>query len=179
MTLPAWHEEAVDKSHDRKSFDCGQDELNQFLAKHARQSHESGGAKTFCAIEDGLPGKVLGFYSLAPASLEYARMPEALVKGVARHDIGGFRLARLAVVRDMQGRGIGGQLLLAAGKRCLRVAAEAGGTTLFIDAKNDAVAAWYATYGAVPLPDKPLTLVLPLTTIRAILVEARLMRLPT
>ncbi|HZU26201.1 MAG TPA: hypothetical protein VFA04_11805 [Bryobacteraceae bacterium] len=46
---------------------------------------------------------------------------------------------------------MGGQLLLAAGRRCLLAAAEVGGIALLIDAKNDGVAKWYATYGAVPL----------------------------
>ena len=66
----------------------------------------------------------------------------------------------------MQGKGLGGQLLLAAGKRCLRVAAEAGGSLLVIDAKNDRAAAWYEGYGALRLGDMPLKLVLPLATIR-------------
>jgi hypothetical protein len=35
---------------------------------------------------------------------------------------------------------------------------------LLIDAKNDQTARWYASYGAVPLLDAPLSLVLPLAT---------------
>jgi GNAT superfamily N-acetyltransferase len=81
----------------------------------------------------------------------------------------GFRLARLAVDRRFQGKGIGGQLLLAAGRRCLLAAAEVGGVVLVIDAKNERVASWYASYGAVPLLDAALTLLLPLATIEAAL----------
>ena len=40
---------------------------------------------------------------------------------------------------------------------------------LVIDAKNAKVAGWYAGYGAVPLLDAPLSLVLPLATIEAAL----------
>jgi GNAT superfamily N-acetyltransferase len=82
-----------------------------------------------------------------------------------------FRLARLAVDRRVQGQGLGGQLLLAAGRRCVLVAAEVGGVALLIDAKNARAAGWYATYGAVPLLDAPLSLVLPLRTIEAALRE--------
>ena len=82
------------------------------------------------------------------------------------------RLARLAVDRKMQGQGLGGQFLLAAGRRCLLASAEVGGVALLIDAKNQKVAAWYAGYGAVPLADAPLTLLLPLTTIAAALKAA-------
>ena len=74
--------------------------------------------------------------------------------------------------RRLQGQGIGGQLLLAAGKRCLLASAEGGGVVLVIDAENERVAGWYASYGAVPLLDAPLSLLLPLATIEAALNKA-------
>jgi hypothetical protein len=49
---------------------------------------------------------------------------------------------------------------------------EVGGVALVIDAKSDRVAGWYAGYGAVPLLDAPLTLLLPLATIEAALLTA-------
>jgi GNAT superfamily N-acetyltransferase len=169
--MTAWHEEAIQKKHDREAFDCGEEALNEFLRRYARKSHELGGAKTFLAIDDAESETILGFYSLSPASVAYARTP-ATRRGLARHDVPGFSLARLAVDRRFQGRGIGGQLLLGAGRRCLRAAAEVGGVVLVIDAKNERVAEWYASYGAVPLLDAPLSLLLPLATIEAALKKA-------
>jgi GNAT superfamily N-acetyltransferase len=169
--VTAWHEEPISKKHDRESLDCGDEALNEFLRRYARKSHERGGAKTFLAIEDAGSKSILGFYSLSPASVNYARTPEILSRGLARHDVPGFRLARLAVDRKWQGRGIGGQLLLAAGRRCLLAALEVGGVVLVIDAKNERVAEWYASYGAVPLLGAPLCLLLPLATIEAALRE--------
>jgi GNAT superfamily N-acetyltransferase len=170
--MAAWHEEAISKRHDRESFDCGDEALNEFLRRFARKSHERGGAKTFLAIDDTDKNTILGFYSLSPASVDYARTPEIVKRGLARHDVPGFRLARLAVDHRFQGRGIGGQLLLAAGRRCLLAASEVGGVVLVIDAKNERVAAWYGIYGAVPLLDAPLTLLLPLAIIEAALKKA-------
>jgi GNAT superfamily N-acetyltransferase len=168
MTLPTWHEEAITRTHDRSAFDCGDAELNAFLLRYARQSHDQGAAKTFLAVEDSTHA-ILGFYSVAPASLAYHRAPQAVQRGLARHDVPGFRLARLAVDRTQQGQGIGGQLLLAAGRRCLAAAAAIGGTVLVIDAKSDRATAWYVSYGAIPLLDVERTLVLPLKTIEALL----------
>ncbi len=79
------------------------------------------------------------------------------------------RLARLAVDRSVQGCGLGGQLLLAAGRRCLLAATQAGGVAFLIDAKNERVAGWYAGYGATALLDAPLSLLLPFKTIHAAL----------
>jgi GNAT superfamily N-acetyltransferase len=165
MSLPPWHDEPISKKHDRESFDCGEAALNDFLRHHARKSHEAGAGKTFLAIDDKDGKAVLGFYSLSPASVEYARTPDIVKRGLGRYNVPGFRLARLAVAKPFQGQGLGGQLLLTAGRRCLKAAAEVGGVVLVIDAKNESVAKWYANYGAVPLNDAPLTLVLPLATI--------------
>lgn len=165
MTLPAWHEEGITRKHDRKSFDCGDAELNDFLQRYARQSNDLGGAKTFLAIDDADNKTILGFYSIAPGSLSYADTPEIVRRGLAQHDVPGFRLARIATHLSVQGQGLGGQLIGAVGRRCLRVAGEVGGVVLIIDAKNDRAANWYASYGAMPLQDKPLTLVLALATL--------------
>jgi GNAT superfamily N-acetyltransferase len=172
--LPAWREEPIRKGHDRESFDCGEEVLNEFLRRHARRSHDSGGAKTFLAIDATDNETTVGFYSVSPASVDYARTPEVVRRGPARHDVPGFRLARLAVDRRFQGHGIGGQLLLSAGSRCLRAAAEVGGAVLVINATNERVARWYAGYGTLALLDAPLSLLLPLATIEAALRKAGL-----
>ena len=146
--------------------------LNDFLRRHARQTHEQGGAKTFLAVRDDNAAVVLGFYCLSPASVEFSRAADVVKRGLARHDVPVFRLGRLAVDQSMQGNGLGGQLLLSAGRRCLRASQEVGGVALLIDAKNERVAQWYASYGALPLLDAPLSLLLPLTTIHQTLEAA-------
>ncbi|MCP4414863.1 MAG: GNAT family N-acetyltransferase [Gammaproteobacteria bacterium] len=172
MLLPPWHEEPISKHHDRASFNCGENALNQFLYRYARQSHEKGGAKSFIAVEDADNNRVLGFYSLSPASIAYERTPEIIKRGLSRYEVPVFRLGRLAVDRSVQGMGLGGQLLLTAGRRCLRVATQAGGVALLIDAKNERVVDWYTSYGAVPLLDSPHSLLLPFKTIHAALTAA-------
>lgn len=172
MNRPAWHEEPITKRHNREAFDCGEEALNEFLRRYARKSHDLGGAKTFLAIDDSDNETILGFYSLSPASVAYVVTPERVRRGLARHDVPAFRLARLAVDLKVQRQGLGGQLLLAAGRRCLLASVEVGGVALLIDAKNEKVAAWYAGYGAVPMLDMPLSLLLPLTTIEAALKAA-------
>jgi GNAT superfamily N-acetyltransferase len=162
MTAVSWQEAALDRQHDKKAFDCGEAELNQYMQRYARQNHESGGAKCFVAAPVDAPARVLGFYTLSPASLEFARVPAIAKKGLGRYDVPVFRLGRLAIDKSMQGRGLGGALILRAADRCLRVAEEVGGVALLIDAKSDRAAQWYESYGAMRLLDVPLSLVLPL-----------------
>lgn len=114
MTALVWEEVPLTRQHDRAAFDCGDSDLNLYLHRYARQNHESGGAKCFVATPVDEATRVLGFYTLSPASIEYARMPALAKKGLARYDVPMFRLGRLAVDRAVQGRGLGGALLLRA-----------------------------------------------------------------
>jgi len=173
MSIPAWHEEAISKKHNRKGFDCGQSDLNIFLAQHARQAHDSGASKTYAAIDDADGVTIYGFYTLSPAQVDFDKAPlRAQPAGGGRHPVGGFRLGRLAVSRDLQGQGLGGQLLIAAARRCIRASAEMGGTAMMIDAKDSTVGAWYKTYGALPIPGLPLSLMLPYSVFLDVLKQA-------
>jgi GNAT superfamily N-acetyltransferase len=169
VSIRAWREVPIGKQYDREVFDCGEVALNEFLQRHARKSHERSGSKSFLAIDQTDGKSILGYYTLSPASLTYERTPESVRKGLARYEVPVFRLGRLAVDRSVQGQGLGGQLLLAAGRRCLLAASEVGGVALLIDAKNERAAQWYASYGAIPLLDAPLSLLLPLRTIESAL----------
>jgi GNAT superfamily N-acetyltransferase len=162
MTAVAWEEAPLAKRHDRAAFDCGDPDLDVYLQRYARQNHESGGAKCFVAAPSSARSRILGFYTLSPASIEYSRTPALAKKGLARYDVPVFRLGRLAVDRSVQGRGLGGALLLRAADRCIRVSQDVGGVALLIDAKNDRAARWYESYGALRMDDAPLSLVLPL-----------------
>ena len=160
-----WREEPIGRHHDRKSFDCGVEDLNAYLRRYARQNHESGGAKTFVAVSETEPARILGFYTISPGAIAFANVPEALTRKLGRYDVPVFRLGRLAVDRSLQGQGLGGDLLLAAGVRALAVAAEVGGVALAIDAKDRSAVRWYERFGAVSLLDDPLKLILPLAVI--------------
>ncbi len=162
ISLPPWREEPIARHHDRKAFDCGSRELNDYLERYARQNHEFGGAKTFVAASAAEPSRILGFYSISPGAVEFARVPAKLTRKLGRYDVPVFRLARLAIDLAVQGRGLGGDLLLAAGERALAVSAEVGGIALAIDAKDGNAVRWYERFGALPLLDDPLKLILPL-----------------
>jgi GNAT superfamily N-acetyltransferase len=171
--LVDWREEPIGRVHDRKSFDCGAPALNVYLDRYARQNHESGGAKTFVAVSPASPVRVMGYYSISPGAVEFARVPAKLTKKLGRYDVPVFRLGRLAIDRSAQGQGLGGDLLLAAGERALAVAAEVGGIALAIDAKDEKAAKWYERFGALVLLDDPLKLILPLDIIANTIATAR------
>jgi GNAT superfamily N-acetyltransferase len=169
--MMAWHEETIGKNHDLEAFDCHNNMLNEFLIRHARRSHEWGGLKTFLAIDDQ-DNRIMGFYSLGPVSIEPCTQNDERW-GVSRLKQLGVRLEYLAVDRRVQRRGLGGQLLLAAGRRCLLASIKPGGVLLLMAVREERAAKWFATYGAIPLSDMPRFLVLPIASIEAALRGAR------
>jgi len=49
MSLTPWHEEPISKKHDRKSFDCGEAALNDFLLR--QRINRSDGVSTESAAD--------------------------------------------------------------------------------------------------------------------------------
>lgn len=160
-----WREEKLTKSHKRENFDCGNAQLNEFLKKYARQSQERNTSKTYVAI-DNHSEQILGFYTVTLNSISPITLPATLVKHLGTHQIPLFTLARLAVDKNVQGYGLGGQILLKAAQRCMLVSEQVGGIGLFIEAKDQQVANWYQSFGAIPLIDRPLSLIIPFKTLQ-------------
>lgn len=158
---------AIREEHRREEFDCGVEALNAYLRRYARQNHEKNIARTYVAVDEAK--QVLGYYSLASASIEFESLPEDYAKRLPKYPVPAVRIARLAVSKEAQGKGLGERLLVDALKRILAVSAEVGVHVILVDAKNDKAKAFYQHYGFNGLHDKSTTLFMPLKTARALL----------
>ena len=147
-------------SHDRQGFECGRQELNDWLLQVARQHQDKGLSKTFVAVREDVPERICGYYALTLAELEKRHLPDAWRKKLPRR-IPGVRLGRLAVDKQYQGKGLGELLLVDALTRAQRIYTEAGGIGLFIDAIDERAADYYRRFGFAAAPDNPLLLFLP------------------
>lgn len=148
-------------SHDRQRFDCGRQVLNDWLRQVARQHQDKSLSKTFVATREAEPTRICGFYALTLTELDNRRLPDAHRKKMPRR-IPGVRLARLAIDRHCQGRGLGSLLLVDALTRTQRIRQEAGAIGLFVDALDEQAAGFYAHFGFLPVPEQPLLLFFPL-----------------
>jgi predicted N-acetyltransferase YhbS len=151
--------------HDRTAFDCGVVELNRFLQQVARQQGERDVSRTFVLVDESEPKTVLGFFSLCACEAQGAGIPPELAKKLP-HKVPGARLGRLAVAKAYQGQKLGSVLLFAALKNIVKTA---GMTIVFVDAKDAEVARFYGKFGFLPMPDSPLTLYMPIATVRTAL----------
>ena len=158
--------ELLDATHDRGGFDCGVEPLNRYLQQIARQHIAKGISKTFVLVGEhaATPKPVLGFFTISLCQVLGQQLPAKWAKKLPEQ-IPAMRLGRLAVARSQQGAGCGKTLLVEALHRIARVAEIAGGIGLFVDAKDEAAAAFYARFGFEPT-SAPLTLFMPTETIR-------------
>lgn len=150
--------------HDLASFDCGEHSLNVWLRRHALAAQRMDSARTFLLLDRG---RVIGYFSLTMGSVRRADAPARLVRGMPRYPAGIVLLARLAVERSEQGRGLGGALLAEALRKAVAAAEHAAARLLVVDAIDTRAAAFYRRWGFVETPEQPLRLYRRVSDIRA------------
>ncbi|MFY9691290.1 MAG: GNAT family N-acetyltransferase [Candidatus Acidiferrales bacterium] len=132
-------------------FDCGDEPLNSYLKRHAWANQEKSSiGVTYAAIEETAPRSVIGYFTLAVASVPRDAFPRKYVRGLPPYDLPLILLARLAVDRRFSGRGLGHALISEVFRIALRIANDLGCRCIITDAYRDRVD-WYARYGFVPL----------------------------
>ena len=105
---------------------------------------------SYVALDENAPRTVLGYFTLAMASVPRDMFPKKYVRGLPPYDLPLILLARLAVDRRFAGRGLGHALISEALRISLRVADEVGCRCIITDAYRDRVS-WYARYCFVPI----------------------------
>ncbi len=155
--VPLAYPEPLTERHVVDDFSCGKPALDTYLKRFAMANQQSGAARTYVTHRGGV---VVGYYSLAAASVEYAEVPMRLAKGAAKHPIPLTLLARLAVDSREQGKGVGMSLLQDALLRHLQAQGIIGSRALLVHAKDESAAAFYAKFGFEPSPIDPYHLFL-------------------
>jgi GNAT superfamily N-acetyltransferase len=141
--------EPLGPQHRLEGFDCGKPSLNDWLLRHARQAQGSGSARTFVVSEEG---RVAGYFSLTVGQVDTLDAPERMRQGMGQYPIPVVILARLAVNRQDQGRGIGVGLLQDAIRRALLVAGQAGIRAMLTHPIDADAARFYTRFGFVASP---------------------------
>jgi GNAT superfamily N-acetyltransferase len=154
-------------------FDCGDAALNNYLKRHAWTNQEKVSiGVSHVSVDEAAPRTVLGYFTLAAASVPRDMLPKKHVRGLPPYDLPLILLARLAVDRRFAGRGLGHALIAEAFRISLRVADEVGCRAIITDAYRGRVG-WYARYGFVPIAGAseggPQRMFLDIRTVRAAL----------
>ncbi len=160
----------ISRHVDLTTFDCGTQALNDYLRKYARQNHDRNIGKTFLVL-DKEGKKILGYYTASASEIDTETLPEIYSKQLPRYPVPAMRIGRLAVDKKHQGQGIGAELLWDVFRRAINVSNEIGIYAVAVDAKDAKAAAFYSKYDFIPLTHKPLSLFLPIQTIKTLFIN--------
>ena len=158
------------EEHLLEGFDCGEESLDLWLLRHARHAEAAGSARVFVTTESD--ERVAGYYAVAVGQVQAEEATARLVKGQPEgRPVPVVILARLAVDRRHQGRGLGRSLLQDAFLRCATAAESVGVRALVAHAINPEARDFYTRYGFESSPTDPLHLILLMKDLKKFLNE--------
>jgi predicted N-acetyltransferase YhbS len=144
--------EALGEHHRLEDFASGIEALDRWLRQSARTAAAAGTAATYVLCRGD---RVVGYYALAMSSVGHAGAAARLRRGMP-DPVPVVLLARLALDRTERGRGVGGDLLIDALRRCVRGAREFGARAVIVDAVDPDAAAFYRHFSFLELEGQRL-----------------------
>ena len=147
--------------HDVSAFECGVPELDDWLRRRALQNDATGASRTFVTT---VGSHVVGYYALSTGAVSRAAATGRVRRNMP-DPIPVMVLARLAVHREYQQRGIGVGLLKDVLLRTLQAAEVAGIRAVLLHAVSDAAKRFYVHHGFVESPVDPMTLMVTLADV--------------
>ena len=147
--------EKLNRFHKKDGFDCGHELLNDFLKKYAYQNQHRYLVGVTYVIH--INNQIIGYITLTASSIRKI----TLNKNKPYEDIPILRLARLAVDKNYQNKGIGKKLLKFAVYKALELKENFGCVGIVADAKEEAVG-FYKKFGFIGIQSIERSLTFPM-----------------
>lgn len=165
MSQPRLRIEPLGKHHDRTGFTCGEDALDRYFHRQARQDLDRLVAAVFVLV-DAETKAVAGYYTLSAGSVRPSDLPPDIAKKLPRYPaLPVVLLGRLAVDVRYWSRGLGESLLFNALRRALDQSVEIAAMAVVVDAKDDRARSFYERYGFLRFADDEYRLFVPMRLI--------------
>ncbi|HWG05356.1 MAG TPA: GNAT family N-acetyltransferase [Beijerinckiaceae bacterium] len=161
LTVP----QPITESHHISGFDSGVPLLDDWLKRRARANHASGASRTYVVCDDR---RVVAYYALASGAIEIAQTTGRVRRNMP-DPVPMVVLGRLAIEHTYQGRGLGRALIRDAARRVLQAAEVIGIRAILVHALSQEAKAFYLAVGFEPSPLQPMTLMVTLADIQAVL----------
>ena len=157
--------EPLSVHHSFDGFDCGVPSLDDWLKRRAGRNQASGATRTFVCCEDG---RIVGYYALASSAVAPTEAPGRFRRNMP-DPIPVVVLARLAISRSHQGKGLGRALFQDAARRVIHAAELIGVRGLLVHAISEEAKAFYLRLGLDQSPIDPMTLMTTVDDLKAAL----------
>ena len=142
--------ELLNKSHIRNNFDCGKEQLNNYVKFQVNQDIKRKLSACF-VLSDKESNDIKGFYTLSNYSIPLDSFPDYIQNKFPKsyQAIPCTLLGRLAINLTYQGQGIGKILLIDALKRSYEVSKEIGSFAVVVDPIDDESEKFYEKFGFI------------------------------
>ena len=154
MSGPLLPPEPLADHHEIGDFSSGEASLDGWLRRRAKANQVSGASRTYVVCEEK---RVIGYYALASGAITVESAPGRFKRNMP-NPIPVAVLARLAVDRSWQGRGIGRALFRDAARRIAHAAETIGIRGIVVHSISEDVRNFYLALGFDPSPGEPMTL---------------------
>jgi len=138
-------------SHDRETFDCGENELNDFLKTKALRHMKTGVSRTLVlpSTDRNETGKypICAFFTVAPSAVEREAFSEREAKRLPKYPIPVFLIAQLAVHQEKRGEGLGKITLIKAIEYLWNVNTYMRAYAIVVDCLTESARPFYEKYG--------------------------------
>jgi GNAT superfamily N-acetyltransferase len=157
--------EPLAEAHYFADFHSGEASLDDWLKRRARANQASGASRTYVVCQDK---RVVGYYALASGVVTVESAPGRFRRNMP-DPIPVAVLARLAIDQSWQGRGLGRALFRDAARRVAQAADAIGIRGIVVHAISENAKSFYLALGFDPSPREPMTLMVTLSDVRAVL----------
>lgn len=148
--------EPLRKAHNRRSFDCGLEPVNDWLRRHARQSQNKHLSTTRVLLDES--SRIAGFYSLAYGQVHMDKLPDSVAKRLPNVMVPVVVLGWLGVDKQFRGNGLGDRLLAHSLMHAHQAAQIIPFAGVVIDCLNGDAKRFYQRYDFAEFPGHPMKL---------------------
>ena len=163
--MPLSKPEPLADVHELAEFSSGVSSLDDWLMRRARGNQASGATRTFVVAEGR---SVIAYYAVASGAISLGGALGRFRRNMP-NPIPVALLARLAIDNAWQGRGLGRALFRDCAARVTNAAESIGIRGIVVHAISEQAKAFYLALGFEPSPLDPMTLMVTLSDVQAIL----------
>jgi GNAT superfamily N-acetyltransferase len=144
----------LDKTHNKASFLCGINLLDDYIRTQANQDKKKRVAVTYVLHEKD-SNTIVGYYTLSSTAIELGEIPAMLQGKIPKYpNLPATLIARLALDRKSQEQGLGQYLLVDALQRAYSVSQQIASYAVIVETINGATERFYKKHGFLDLSNQ-------------------------
>lgn len=151
----------LQEHHDASEFDSGEAAIDDYIKYQALDAQRDRSAVVYVTCFQGTD-KIAGYFTLSTGSVNRHSLPNAKMRRNAPDPIPATLLGRMGVTKELQGQGVGADLLSEALERAVRAAEQVASRVLIVHLLRDELAGWYEKHGFRRCPELDRTMVMTL-----------------